>query len=117
VDRDVGSAGDDVVVNGANPDAEEGRGRGMSETLVKALRAVEAHHAGMCNAAGRPQVNSMTLRIVRSALAGCDHLAGDVCRLCYPHVPSCSNHPDAAVRRFGPLWRCGECGDVAEVKP
>jgi hypothetical protein len=32
VDRDVGSAGDDVVGNGANPDAEEGRGSGMSET-------------------------------------------------------------------------------------
>ncbi len=78
---------------------------------LKALRAVEAHHVGMNEAGGRPLTNSTTLRIVRAALAGCDHLAGDVCRKCHPSVPFCAVHPDAPVRRFGPLFRCNECGE------
>jgi hypothetical protein len=79
--------------------------------LRSALRAVEAHHAAMCDAAGRPQTNSNTLRIVRAALAGCDHLPGDVCRVCHPSLPICARHPEAPLRRFGPLWRCSECGE------
>lgn len=79
--------------------------------LREGLRAVEAHHAGMNKASGRPATNSHTLRIVRAALAGCSHLPGDVCRVCHPSVPICARHPDEPLRRFGPFFRCSECGE------
>jgi hypothetical protein len=83
--------------------------------LRSALRAVEAHHAAMCDAAGRPQTNSNTLRIVRAGLAGCSHLPGDVCRVCHPSLPLCARHLDAPRRRFGPLWRCSVCGEPGSL--
>jgi predicted nucleic acid-binding Zn-ribbon protein len=77
----------------------------------EALRAVEAHHAGMCEAAWRPLTNSTTLRIVKAGLAGCSHLPGDVCGKCQPTIPVCARHPAQPLRRFGPLFRCSVCGE------
>jgi hypothetical protein len=101
------------------PDAPlpDGRDATREERLTKGLRAVEAHHAGMCRAVGRPETNSTTLRIVRSALVGCDCLAGDVCPRCQPSLPTCARHPGQPVRRFGPIWRCSECGEDATLLP
>ena len=93
----------------------------QASALLDALRAVEVHHIGINDAVGRPRTNSTTLRIVRAALAGCDHIPGDVCRRCHPSVPMCARHPEAPVRRCGPFWRCGVCGEdgtlLADASP
>lgn len=94
-------------------DAIRAAEREAAERLTRTLRAVEVHHVGLNEASGRPLTNSWTLRTVRAALAGCDHLSGDVCRHCHPSLPFCTRHPEASVRRFGALWRCGECGEEA----
>lgn len=108
LERDLAKAKDDLRSHVEALDAEIERLRG-------GLRAVQAHHVGINDAQGRPRTNSTTLRIVTAALAGCGHIPGDVCRRCYPSLPVCAAHPEAANRRFGPLWRCSECGSEATL--
>jgi hypothetical protein len=95
----------------ASPEATTGE----AERMRRGLLAVEAHHTSMNRASLRPLTNSTTLRIVKAALMGCGHLFGDACGKCQPSVPCCARHPDAPVRRFGPLWRCSECGEDASL--